>query len=117
MLRSFKNAFSGIASAFKSGGNIRVMSACFILIIPVCFILGLSGFEWAVILLCCAGVIALELVNTAIESAVDLKTSGYQPLAKRAKDIAAGASLVFCVFSAAIGLIIFIPHIMRLFGA
>jgi diacylglycerol kinase len=111
-LRSFKNAFSGIAAALKSGHNIRFMVACLILIIPVCILLGLSALEWAVILLCCAGVISLELMNTAIESAVDIKTSEFQPLAKKAKDVAAGAVLVFSLFSAAIGLIIFIPHIL-----
>ncbi len=115
-LRSFKNAFSGIAAAFKGGSNIRFMSVCFILIIPVSFILGLSGIEWAVVLLCCAGVISLELVNTAIEAAVDIKTLEYHPYAKKAKDVAAGAVFVFSIFSAVIGLIIFIPHIIKLFG-
>jgi undecaprenol kinase len=115
-LRSFKNAFSGIAAALKDGSNIRFMSVCFILIIPISFILGLSGLEWAVVLLCCAGVISLEMINTAIEAAVDAKTSGFHPCAKKAKDAAAGAVLLFCIFSAAIGLIIFVPHIVELFG-
>lgn len=82
-LRSFKNAFSGIAAALKGGSNMRFMYVCFILIIPVSFILGLSGLEWAVVLLCCAGVISLEMINTAIEAAVDVKASEFQPHAKK----------------------------------
>lgn len=116
MLRSFRHAFSGIAQALKSGRNIRIMAVCFVILIPVCILLGLSVVEWAVILLCCAGVVSLEMVNTAIESAVDMITGDFKPLAKKAKDVAAGAVLVFCVLSAAVGLIIFLPHIIRLFG-
>jgi diacylglycerol kinase len=113
MLRSFKYAVRGVAAAL-AGRNIRIMAACFVLIIPVCFLLGLSAIEWAVVLLCCAGVISLEMVNTALESAVDIATTEYKPLAKKAKDIAAGAVLVFSIISASVGLIIFVPHIIRL---
>ena len=56
-------------------------------------------------------VISLELVNTAIENVVDLVTMEKKPKAKIAKDVAAGAVLVSAIFSAIIGLIIFIPKI------
>jgi diacylglycerol kinase len=113
MLHSFQYALRGIAAALI-GRNIRIMAVCFALIVPVSFLFGLSGIEWAAILLCCAGVISLEMVNTALESAVDIATTEYKPLAKKAKDIAAGAVLVFSILSAVIGLIIFVPHIIRL---
>jgi undecaprenol kinase len=53
--------------------------------------------------------IALELVNSAIERVVDLASPDIHPLAKEAKDIAAGAVLVFAAASAIIGLLIFLP--------
>lgn len=113
MLRSFRYALRGVAGAF-SGRNIRIMAACFAVVIAAGFVLGISAFEWTAILLCCAGVISLELVNTAIESAVDLAAPEINPLAEKAKDTAAGAVLVFCLFSATVGLIIFVPHIISL---
>ena len=58
--------------------------------------------------------IALELVNTAIESVVDLVTTERKPLAKVAKDTAAGAVLVAAIMAAIVGLIIFVPRIVSL---
>ncbi len=58
--------------------------------------------------------IALELVNTAIESVVDLVTTERKPLAKVAKDTAAGAVLVAAIMAAIVGLIIFVPRIASL---
>ena len=59
-------------------------------------------------------VIALELVNTAIESVVDLVTTERKPLAKTAKDTAAGSVLVAAIMAAIVGLIIFVPRIASL---
>lgn len=115
MLNSFKFAFHGIRAVFKEGRNFRIMAACLIIVVAAGIILGLSGLEWAAVLLCCAGVLSFELVNTALESTVNIATDEYKPLAKKAKDAAAGASLVFSLFSAAVGLIVFIPHIIALF--
>ena len=58
--------------------------------------------------------IALELVNTAIESVVDLVTTERKPLAKVAKDTVAGAVLVAAIMAAIVGLIIFVPRIVSL---
>jgi len=55
------------------------------------------------------GVLALELVNTAVERVVDLVTKEFHPLAKQAKDIAAGAVLLYAILSVVIGCIIFLP--------
>lgn len=114
---SLKHAVRGIKTTFVCERNYRFMFVCFIIIIPVSFLIRLSPLEWAAILLCCGGVISLEMVNSAIESAVDLTTAEFQPLAKKAKDIAAGAVLVFSIFAAVIGLIIIIPRIIHLISA
>ncbi len=115
VLKSLKNAVNGIKLVFLTENNFRIIIVCFILAAALGFIVRLSGIEWAVILICCGVVISLEMVNTAIESAVDLQTNQYKVLAKKAKDIAAGATLVFSIFSAAIGIIIFVPHILEWF--
>ena len=65
-----------------------------------------SRAEWALLLLACALVLSLEIVNTALESTVDLATQERHPLAKRAKDAAAGAVLVAAFFAVLVGLVI-----------
>lgn len=87
----------------------RIHFAAGILVSAAGFIFGLSAIEWCIILLLIAGVITLEMVNTAIEKTVDLVTKEYKPLAKAAKDIAAGAVLIYSIAAVVIGFIIFIP--------
>jgi len=72
---------------------------------------GLSAIEWMFISFAIGGVLALELLNTAIERVVDLVTEELHPLAKQAKDIAAGAVLIYAILSVVIGSIIFFPKI------
>jgi diacylglycerol kinase (ATP) len=60
---------------------------------------------------------SLELVNTALEAAVDVATDEWKPLAKKAKDAAAGAVLVSAIMAAVIGLLIFIPRLFDLIYA
>ena len=76
--------------------------------------LGITPTEWCICLTLFGLVIALELVNTAIESVVDLVTTERKPLAKTAKDTAAGAVLVAAIMAAIVGLIIFVPRIASL---
>ncbi|MGI5848662.1 MAG: diacylglycerol kinase family protein [Christensenellales bacterium] len=113
-LRSFKFAIRGIISAVLYGKNLRIMLVFFSVVIAASIFFDLSGLEWAVILVCSAGVISTEMINTAIETVINMITSEYKPLAKIAKDIAAGAVLVFSIVSAAVGLIIFVPRILQL---
>ena len=80
------------------------------------FILKVSIIEWGILVLVISMVLALEMINTAIERCVDLVTKEYKELAKNAKDIAAGAVLVMSMFSVVIGIIIFLPKIMNLLG-
>ena len=79
-----------------------------VLVVIAGIILKLSPVEWC-ICLGLFGLVALELVNTAVESVVDLVTSEYKPLAKIAKDTAAGAVLIAAIMAAIAGLIIFVP--------
>lgn len=80
-----------------------------VVVIIAGFFTGLSISEWLVIILLIALVISTEMVNTAIETVVNLVSPEFHPLAKKAKDVAAGAVLVFAIASAIIGLLIFIP--------
>ncbi len=75
---------------------------------------GLSPVEWAILALTIFLVLALEAVNTAIEATVDLLSPGYHPLAKHAKDAAAGAVLLMALGSIGVALAIFGPRFWAL---
>ena len=77
-------------------------------------LLGLSRAEWAILLLTIGAVLALEGVNSAIEAVVDLVTEEYHPLAKSAKDVAAGAVWLMALMAAAIGALLFLPRLAAL---
>ena len=107
--RSFKFAAEGIKAALISEQNVRFHFLSAFIVVIAAFFTGLSYVEWLLIILSVGGMIALEMINSALERVVDLVTGEFHPLAKQAKDIAAGAVLVFAAASAIIGLLIFIP--------
>lgn len=114
-IKSFKNAANGIATAVKGGRNLRLICVFFVLTVALGLIVRLTPLEWVAVLICCAGVICTEMINSCIECSIDLRTKEYSELAKKAKDMAAGATLVFSIFSIVIGLIIFVPRVINLF--
>lgn len=90
-----------------------MVMAC--VVIGVGLYLSLQTWEWITILLTVGIVLTLECLNTAIETVVDLVTEEYHPLAKIAKDVAAGAVLIFSIIAVIIGLLIFGPKMGQLF--
>ncbi|MHC0035872.1 diacylglycerol kinase family protein [Pseudoneobacillus sp. C159] len=114
-VETFRFALEGIHNAFIQEKNFRFHIVFSIIVILLSFVLSISKTEWMFILICIGGMVILELINTAIERIVDLVTSDYHPLAKQAKDIAAGAVLIFACLSVIIGLIIFIPKLLSFF--
>ncbi len=114
-MRSFKFAFQGILEAVRTEHNFRFMLAFFMFVTAAGTIFGITRGEWIAVLICCGAVLSIEIINMAVEAAVDLAVHGENPLAKKAKDAAAGASLVVCIFAAAVGLIIFVPYMAELF--
>lgn len=112
--KSLGYAISGIIQCIQKERNIKIHLVFMFLVIICGFLFRLSITEWLVCILLFGLVISLELVNTAIEAVVDLCTQEYYPLAKIAKDTAAGAVLISAIASVVIGLIIFVPKILSL---
>ena len=112
--KSALHALNGIEYAVNHERNIKIQILFGIMACILGFLLHISIIEWAILVLVIAMVLALELINTAIERTVDLVTTDYRDLAKAAKDTAAGAVLVMSLFSVIIGIIIFLPKIMEL---
>lgn len=109
LLKSFVYAGNGILWCLKNERNMRAhFSLCVYmyayLLVYDFFVL--TKTEWAIILFCNALVFSLEIVNTAIEKAVDIATEKQNPLAKISKDAAAGAVLVSAIFSVIVGFVI-----------
>ena len=113
LLNSFKYAFSGIVTAFKSEKNMKIHFTMMMLVIIFGILLKISLNEWLVCIMLFCMVIGSEMINTAVENVVNLAMPTKNEVAKNAKDISAGAVLVFAIGSAIIGLIIFIPKIIN----
>ena len=109
--KSFGYAFEGIFTCIKKERNIKIHLFMMTLVIIAGWMFKISMIEWLICLVLFALVISLEIVNTAIEAVVDLCTLERKPLAKTAKDCAAGAVLVSAIFAAIIGFMIFIPKL------
>ena len=112
--KTFGYAFEGILTGIRKERNMRIHTAAMILVVFFGTVLGLSATEWCICLVLFGLVMALELVNTAVEAVVDLATEERRPLAKIAKDTAAGAVLFAAIISVIIGLIIFLPYVLEL---
>lgn len=107
---SFLHALDGIKVILKEERNMRHHAALGFIPIALGFYFQIAAWEWAFILTCIFLVIMMEFVNTIFETVVDMITDyEFHPLAKRAKDIAAGAVLVSATFAVTIAALIFIP--------
>ena len=111
LINSFKYAFMGIKSAFRTEQNMKIHFAIMVLVILSGIFLHIDIKEWITCVGCFACVIGAEMFNTAIEKTVDLASPEKNEIAKLAKDISAGAVLVFAIGSAIIGLLIFVPKL------
>lgn len=114
-INSVGYALKGIQSSFNER-NCKIHYCISTLVLLFGFVCKLNAIEWLFVLSCIAGMIALEMVNTAIENVVDLITSDYHALAKKAKDLAAGAVLIFAVYSVIVGVTIFLPKLWAMIG-
>jgi diacylglycerol kinase len=108
---SFRYAFAGLRYVLWSERNARIHLAIAILVVLLGAWLRLSAVEWVLIIAAIALVFAGEMLNTVVELTVDMVTVERNPLAKRAKDVAAGAVLVAAIAAAIMGLIILGPRL------
>lgn len=111
LFKSFGFAFEGIFNTIKTERNIKIHLFATIVVVIFGFILNISYLEWLICLLLFGLITSLELVNTSLEAVVDLATQERKPLAKKAKDAAAGAVLYSSIIAAIIGGIIFFPKL------
>jgi len=117
-LESLKNACRGLLQAAKTERNFKVDIFCACLAFLLGIILGFSYLEMGILTVTIFIVLVCELINTAVERTVDLVTEEFRPLAKAAKDIAAGAVLLSSVMSIIVAVLLFLRKsvILKLFS-
>ena len=115
-IESLGHAVDGIKVIFKEERNFRKHLLVSLLVVFWGMMCSLSCFEWLWLFVAIFSVLILEMLNTVVENMVDLIVDyHYHPLAKKIKDIAAGAVLLTSLFAAIVGGIIFISHFIKLF--
>lgn len=107
LLRSFGYAFRGIGWAIRTQRNLRIHLVATVYVLLFAWIAKLSAVHLCLELLCCMLVIALELVNSALERICDGITREHRPWIRDAKDAAAGAVLIAAIGSVVLALVIF----------
>jgi diacylglycerol kinase (ATP) len=113
---SFGYAWSGILYSFRTQRNFRIHIAAAILATILGVILRISLTEWAIVVVLFVMVLAAEMVNTVVEALVDMVTQDFHPLAKVAKDVAAGVVLLTAVGAVIVGLLVFLPRLLVAFS-
>lgn len=110
-IKSANFAIEGILHAAKTQRHLRYHLFTAAIVLIASYALGVSRIEFLVIALAVMAVLLAEMLNTAMESMVDLLSPGHSETARTAKDVAAGAVLITAVGSATIGLIVLYPHV------
>lgn len=108
----FKIAFLGIKTAVLEEKNLQFDLFMAIVVVFCGFVFKVTQTQWCLLLFAISQVIVCEMVNTLIENIVDWICPTYDLRAKKIKDIACGMVLISCIFSAIIGLIIFVPYVL-----
>ena len=107
LLDSFNYAFEGIIHVLRTQRNLRLHFLAAILVFVAAIALGVSRLQLIALVLAIAFVLVAEMLNTAIEGVIDLSTTSFDPHAKLAKDIAAGAVLIASIAALGVGYLVF----------
>jgi len=107
LLDSFNFAFEGIIHVLRTQRNLRIHFAVAVSVLIFALIVNVTKMELIALLISVTFVLIAEMLNTAVEAAIDIATTSFDPMAKLAKDIAAGAVLIAAMNAIAVGYIVF----------
>ena len=114
-LKSFSYAFNGMKILIKEEHNARIHLFATIIVLLAGFVFRISTNEWIAIILSIGFVISLEIINSAIENIADFISPEKNEKIKKIKDLSAAGVLISAITSFVIGLIIFVPKILKAF--
>jgi diacylglycerol kinase len=115
-MQSFQHAFAGLGHALRTQRNARIHISVAVVVVILGVALKLEPLEFAVLTLTIGFVFVSELFNTVVETVIDLVTEEFHPLARQAKDVAAGAVLVSSMVAVVVGLLVLGPPLLHLLG-
>jgi diacylglycerol kinase (ATP) len=107
ILDSFNYAFEGIIHTLRTQRNMRIHLAVAFIVLVTALIVNVTKLELIALLISITFVLIAEMINTAVEAAIDIATTSFDPMAKLAKDIASGAVLIASVNAIAVGYLVF----------
>ena len=107
LLESFNFAFEGVIHVLRTQRNLRIHFAIAAAVLVAAVAVGVARLELIALLIAISFVLVAEMLNTALEAAIDVATTSFDPLAKLAKDIAAGAVLIATANAVAVGYLVF----------
>lgn len=110
--KSFSYAGHGLRHCITKEKNFQLHCIAAVITVAAGFILKIAALEWMIILMCITMVMALEMINTAMEHCCNLVQPDYHPMVKIIKDVSAAAVLITAAMAAICGAIIFIPKII-----
>lgn len=116
VIEAFKNATNGIKYVFKNEHNYRIQVVFSIIAILMGIILEINFLEFSIIFVLIALVFLAEFVNSITETVVDMYTEEYNERAKIAKDVAAGTAMLMAIISVIVGMLIYLPKILKIFN-
>lgn len=114
LLRSFGFALTGLRYAFRTQANFRIHIAISFAVMMIGLGVQLDPIEWAVLIVTMMIVLTAELMNTAIEATLDRVSVEHHPLAKVAKDMAAGAVFIGAIGAVLVGVLILGSHLLAI---
>lgn len=112
LLTAFTFALQGVLHAFKAERNMKLHAAAAVIVFTAGGLLGLTPVRWLFLALAVTLVISAELMNTAVEAVVDLVSPDEHPLARIAKDTAAGAVMITALFAVFVGIMVFFEPVL-----
>ena len=107
LIDSFNYAFEGIIHVLRTQRNLRIHFLAAVLVFGAAIAVGVTRLQLMALVLAIAFVLVAEMLNTAIEGVIDVSTTSFDPNAKLAKDIAAGAVLIASITAVAVGFLVF----------
>ena len=107
LIDSFNYAFEGIIHVLRTQRNMRLHFLIAFVVVIVALIVNVTKLELIVLLISISFVLIAEMINSAVEAAIDIATTSFDPLAKIAKDVSAGAVLIAAANAVAVGYLVF----------
>ncbi len=107
IIESFNFAIEGVVHVLRTQRTMRIHFVIAVAVLIIAAAVGVNKLELIALLLSITFVLVAEMINTAVEGTIDAATTSFDPMAKLAKDIAAGAVLIASVYAVAVGYLVF----------